>query len=203
MSITLKSLIEKYKVKPDPSGSAKCKTPVFRSTYAFVHEPRETPNGDLKYQICMIFPKEKAGELKPLVQAIANAAAKKFGNDYMKWPRNLKCPVRDGDEERDGKEYEKSLFLNAGNKNKPGIVDRQMNEITEEDDKFYSGVYARASLNFYGYDTSGNKGVGTGLNNLLLWEDGPRLDGQSAADDDFAEFKEEAKVNEDHDDDNF
>lgn len=191
MAIKLNDLVTKFGVTPSATGSASAKTPVFRSSYAFVHEPKETPNGEMKYQLCLIFEKAKAADWKPVFQAIVNAAAKKFGEDPNKWPKNLKCPIRDGDEERDNKEYQGCFFLNAGNKNKPGIVDRQLNPIQSREE-FYSGCYARASLNFYGFDTSGNKGVGTGLNNLLFWEDGERLDGSTTAEDDFAEFKTEA-----------
>lgn len=195
MAILLKNLVEKAGVKPDPSGSARAKTPIFRSSYAFVFEPKETPNGEMKYQICMIFDKSKLKEWKPVIQALANAAASKFGADTAKWPKNLKCPMRDGDEERDGKEYENAVFMNAGSKNKPGIVDRQLNPVLSSEE-FYSGCYARASLTFYGYDVSGNKGVGTGLNNLMFWDDGDRLDGSVNAEDDFAEFKAEATEDE-------
>lgn len=193
MAISLKALVEKAGVTPDQNGSVRVKTPVFRSTYAFVFEPRETPNGEMKYQICMIFDKDNFNDLKPVVQAIANATAKKFGVNPAKWPKTLKCPLRDGDEERDGSEYENGFFMNSGSKNKPGIVDRQLNPLMSADE-FYSGCYARASLTFYGYDVSGNKGVGTGLNNLLFWEDGKRLDGTTEAGDDFSEFKTEAKA---------
>ena len=191
MAILLKNLPKEFGIKPDASGSTRCKTPVFRSSYAFVFEPRETQNGDMKYQICMIFKKKDKPKWKDVAQAICNAAAKKFGDDPEKWAKNLKCPLRDGDEDRDGKEFEEAIFLNGGTKNKPGIVDRQMNPIMSTDE-FYSGCYARASLSFYPYDTKGNKGVGTGLNNLLFWEDGERLDGSVEAEDDFAEYKEAA-----------
>lgn len=196
MSIALKDLPEKFGVKPDSNGSTRCKTPVFRSTYAFVFEPHETPNGDLKYQICMIYKKSNAKEMKGMAQAIVNAAAKKFGMDHTKWAKTMKCPMRDGDEERDGKEYENSIFVNSGSKNKPGIVDRNLDPIMNTDE-FYSGCYARASISFYGYDQAGNKGVGCGLNNLLFWEDGERLDGSVKAEDDFSEFKQEAAVSDD------
>jgi len=203
MSITLVSLVEKYKIKPDANGSTRCKTPIFRASYAFVHEPKETLSGDMKYTISMIFQKSDASGLKPVAQAICNAAAKKFGADPKKWPKAGKNPLRDGDEDRDdSKDYEKSLFINAGSKNKPGIVDRQMQPLMDADE-FYSGCYARGSITFYGYDVPGNKGVGCGLNNLLFWEDGERLDGSVAAENDFAEFAEEATVSEgaDGDDD--
>ena len=185
----MKTLAEKFSVKPTIGGPTRCKTPVFRASYSFVHEPRETPNGDLKYMTCMIFDQDDAKLLKPVAQAIVNACATKFGADIGKWPKNLKCPLRDGDEERDNPEYENTYFMNAGNKNKPGIVDRNVQPITSAEE-FYSGCYARASLSFYAYDVKGNKGVGTGLNNLMFWEDGERLDGAVKAEDDFKDFAE-------------
>ena len=153
--MNMKELAKLCGVKPIQAGGTRCKTPVFRSSYAFVHEPRETPNGDMKYQMCMIFNKDDLAQLKPVAQAIVNACGNKFGLDIGKWPKNLKCPLRDGDEERDNPEYENTYFMNGGNKNKPGIVDRQVQPITSTDE-FYSGCYARASLSFYGYDVKGN-----------------------------------------------
>lgn len=195
----MKQFAEKFGVKPVQGGNTRAKTPVFRSSYAFVHEARETPNGDMKYQLCMIYNKDDYKQLIPVAQAVVNACASRFGTDINKWPKNLKCPLRDGDEERDNAEYENTYFMNCGNKNKPGIVDRQVQPITSEEE-FYSGCYARASLSFYSYDVKGNKGVGCGLNNLMFWEDGERLDGSVDAESDFDEFKEDAQVNEDDDD---
>ena len=195
----MKTFADTFGVKPIQGGGTRCKTPVFRSSYAFVHEPRETPNGEMKYQLCMIFNKDDKAQLKNVAQAVVNACASRFGTDINKWPKNLKCPMRDGDEERDNDEYENTYFMNCGNKNKPGIVDRQVQPITDTNE-FYSGCYARASLSFYSYDVKGNKGVGTGLNNLMFWEDGDRLDGSTEATDDFKEYAEEAVTNEDEDD---
>jgi len=197
MTISVKNLAEKLKIVPNASGSCRVKTPEFVATYAFVFEPRETPNGEMKYQMCMLFDRTKMSELKPVVQAIANAMAKKFGNNMSKWPKMAKCPVRDGDEERDGNEYKGMLFINCGTKNAPGIIDTNRQPMLTNEE-FYSGCHARATLTFYGYDTSGNKGVGCGLNNILKISDGKRLDGQVAAEDDFAEDTE-ATVSDDSD----
>ncbi|WP_230228959.1 ssDNA-binding protein, partial [Allobaculum mucilyticum] len=57
----------------------------------------------------------------------------------------------------------------------------------------YSGCYARVSLNFYAFNTNGNKGVACGLGNIQKIKDGPRLGGRTTANDDF--------VSEDADDD--
>ncbi len=50
----------------------------------------------------------------------------------------------------------------------------------------YSGVYGRASINFYAFNSNGNKGIACGLNNLQKIRDGEPLGGKSRAEDDFA-----------------
>ena len=35
-----------------------------------------------------------------------------------------------------------------------------------DSNEVYSGCYGRASLNFYAFNTAGNKGIGVGLNNV-------------------------------------
>ena len=67
---------------------------------------------------------------------------------------------------------------------KPGIIDAAKKAITDEDE-FYSGCYGRASLNFFPYNASGNKGVAAGLNNLQKIKDGDPLSGRQSAEADF------------------
>ena len=60
--------------------------------------------------------------------------------------------------------------------------------------ELYSGIYGRASINFYAFNTNGNKGIACGLNNLQKLRDGEPLGGKSRAEDDFSD---------DDDDDDF
>ena len=53
--------------------------------------------------------------------------------------------------------------------------------------ELYSGIYGRASINFYAFNTNGNKGIACGLNNLKKLRDGEPLGGKSRAEDDFAD----------------
>ena len=95
-----------------------------------------------------------------------------------KQPKNLHIPLRDGDEERADEypEYKNMMFLNANSKNAPGVVDKDLNVILDPDD-VYSGCWGRASVNFFPYDSNGNRGIGVGLNNLQKLKDGERLGG--------------------------
>jgi hypothetical protein len=53
-------------------------------------------------------------------------------------------------------------------------------------DVFYPGALVRASVSFYTYDNSGNRGVGVGLNNVQLIDGTkPRLDNRKPADEEF------------------
>ena len=59
-------------------------------------------------------------------------------------------------------------------------------------DEFFSGCYGRADINFFPYNQAGNRGVGVGLNNLMLVKEGERLDGRQKAEDAFKDFTEES-----------
>lgn len=103
----------------------------------------------------------------------------------------LKTPLRDGDAERpDDEAYADAYFINANSATAPGIVDVDRNPILVRSE-VYSGVYGRASINFYAFNSNGNKGIACGLNNLQKIRDGEPLGGKSRAEDDFATEEDE------------
>ena len=59
----------------------------------------------------------------------------------------------------------------------------------------YSGVYGRASITFYAFNSSGNKGIACGLNNLQKIRDGEPLGGKASAESDFASDDDEDFLN--------
>ena len=104
---------------------------------------------------------------------------------------SLKKPLRDGDEERpDDPTYADSYFINANSDLAPGIVDASRQPILDRAE-VYSGCYGRASINFYAFNTNGNKGIACGLNNLQKIRDGEPLSGRMRAEDDFAGFDDD------------
>ena len=82
--------------------------------------------------------------------------------------------------------YANSYFLNANSVTQPGIVDADRQPILDQNE-VYSGCYGRASLTFYAFNRSGNRGIACGLNNLQKIRDGEPLDGHTRAKDDFAD----------------
>ena len=67
--------------------------------------------------------------------------------------------------EKDDEAYEDAYFINCNSKTAPQIVDLNGMPITDETE-VYSGCYARVSINFYAFNTNGNKGIACGLGNI-------------------------------------
>lgn len=173
----------------NPIAQTKVITGKVRFSYVHVWEPVAIDDGQKpKYSVSILIPKSDKKTIAKIEKAIE--AAKQQGKDGKfggKIPANLKMPLRDGDDERDGDEnYAKCYFINATSSTKPGIVDKDKNPILDKEE-FYSGCYGLASVNFYAFNTSGNKGIACGLNNLMKTAEGEPLGGRSSAEDDFAD----------------
>ena len=100
----------------------------------------------------------------------------------------IKIPLRDGDKEHPGDEaYVNRYFINANSATTPGIVDAHPHR-QEIIDRYevYSGVYGRASINLYAFNSNGNLVIAYDLNNLQKIRDDEPLGGKSRVADDFA-----------------
>jgi hypothetical protein len=171
-------------IKAKRSGT-KVTTGKARLSYANLFVPKSIEGNEAKYSVSVIIPKTDTETLKAIKEAVEeakDAGKAKFGG---KIPPNLKTPLRDGDAERpDDEAYANSYFLNASSKNKPGVVDVNVQPVLDATE-VYSGCYARLTLNFYAYSTSGNKGIAAGLGNVQKLAEGEPLGGFTRAEDDF------------------
>ena len=162
-----------------------------RWSYANLWEPKSINGGTPKYSVSLIIPKsDKAtvSKIKAALEAAYKEGEAKLKGNGKSIPAfdSLKKPLRDGDIERpDDGAYENAYFINANSTTAPGIVDKDVNPILERSD-VYSGVYGRASINFYAFNSNGNKGIACGLQNLQLIKDGEPLGGRASAESDFA-----------------
>lgn len=172
-------------------SATKVVTGKVRLSYVNLFTPRVGPNGgDAKYSVCVLIPKTDKATLDKVKAAIEAAKEAGKANWGGKIPAGVKTPLRDGDTERDSAEYKGHYFINANSKQKPGVVDAQLNAVMDASE-VYSGAYGRVSLNFYAYNQSGNKGVGAGLQNVQKLADGEPLSGRSRAEDDFTAAEED------------
>ena len=148
--------------------------PDTRWSYANVWEPKSINGGTPKYSVSLIIPKSDTKTLTKIQAAIE--AAYKAGE----------AKLRDGDTDRpDDPAYAGCYFVNANATSAPGIVDVDRNPILTRSE-VYSGVYGRASITFYAFNSSGNRGIACGLNNLQKVRDGEPLGGKASAESDFA-----------------
>jgi hypothetical protein len=167
------------------STKVKFVTGKVRFSFAHVFEPAETLNGDMKYSAMILIPKsdkETVARFNKAFEECKQANANYFGGSI---PKTLKGGLRDGATDREDDLYADYYFINASGKEKPGVVDADLNPIIDPSE-FYSGCYGRASFNLYPYDVSGSKGIAAGLSNVQKLEDGEKFGSTSSAAADFA-----------------
>ena len=126
-----------------------------RWSYANIWDPKAPLGGGTpKYSISLIIPKDDTATVNKINAAIQAAyeegQSKLKGNGKSVPPLSaIKTPLRDGDIERpDDPAYAGCYFVNANSASKPGVVDADRQPIIERSE-VYSGVYGRASINFY------------------------------------------------------
>jgi len=169
----------------------KKKNPV-RLSYVNIFKPKQIEGSEPKYSVCIMFPKTD----KVLKKIFDDAIKKTALDDAEKWggkvPGNLKTPIHDGDEDRpDQPEFKGMWYFNATSKRPPQVLDEYKTEMLDPNE-LYSGCWARVSVNFSGYNNSGNKGIGAYINNIMKLRDDVRLGGTSAtAEEDFADDDED------------
>lgn len=170
--------------------------PRTRWSYANVWDPKSINGGTPKYSVSLIIPKddtETVNKIKAAIQAAYEEGESKLKGNGKTVPALsiLKTPLRDGDLERpDDPTYANAYFINANSATAPGIVDADRQPIIERSE-VYSGVYGRASISLYAFNSNGNKGIACGLNNLQKISDGEPLGGKARAEDDFATAEED------------
>ena len=170
--------------------------PKTRWSYANVWQPKSINGGTPKYSVSLIIPKSDTvtvNKIKSAIQAAYEEGESKLKGNGKSVPslKAIKTPLRDGDLERpDDDAYKNSYFVNANSTTAPGIVDADRQPIIDTSE-VYSGVYGRASINFYAFNSNGNKGIACGLNNLQKISDGEPLGGRSRAEDDFADEEDD------------
>ena len=169
-----------------------------KCTFSYLNcwDPKSINGGTPKFSVSLIIPKSDTKTVNKIKEAIK--AAYEEGNSKLKGNSRsvpalsvIKTPLRDGDAERpDDEAYKNSYFINANSPTAPGIVDANCNRIIDRSE-MYSGVQGRASINFYAFNSNGNRGIACGLNNLQKLSDGTPLGGKSRAEDDFSTSDDE------------
>ena len=161
-----------------------------RLSYFHGWEPVSINGSAEKYSVSVLIPKSDTATVNAINAAIDAAIEEGIAKFGGKKPNKaaIKLPLRDGDVERDDEAYKGHWFINANSNTAPQIVDRAVKPILDRNE-VYSGCYARVSLNFYAFNSNGNKGVACGLGNIQKIRDGERLGGgPTSATEDFEAY---------------
>ena len=163
-----------------------------RLSYVNLVTPREAQaGGKPKYSVTLLIPKTDHDTIADITTSMSKAydegVTKKWGGAKP----SVKMIMHDGDKLRPsgvpfGEECKGHYVITASSVMKPQVVgmDNINCELAPTD--IYSGMYARVTLNFYPFDTAGNKGIGCGLGNVMKTRDGEPLAGGASAASDFA-----------------
>lgn len=147
--------------------------------HVFASTADKNDKGEPVYNVQIIIPKTQREDIRALLAAIKKVGEAKWGD---KW-KQVRIPLRDGDKEKDeltedgstkGEKYPERLgayFLNARSSRPVGVYDRTLTPINEPSE-IYGGCKAKISVTFYPYSTSGNHGIGAGLNGVQKIADG-------------------------------
>lgn len=166
-----------------------------RMAYVHLDKPHAAPGTDkAKFGVTALIPKD-APFLAQIKAATAAAKTKKWG---AKPPAGLRAVVRDGDEKdeegnfvRRGEEFRNHYYISCSS-DRPVPVVIGKNRLPATPDQMVSGYYAAVSVNFYGYEAAGNKGVAAGLNAVWITKKGEVLGGGDPTAD-FADMKVDAE----------
>lgn len=169
--------------------STKVVTGKVRFSFCHVFEPQAPAGGgDPKYSVTLLIPKADASTLAKVKAAIAEARTNFCNkNGASALPANPSTTLHDGDGVRAsgepfGPECKGCYVISVSSTQKPVVVDSFGNQITDPGE-VYSGCYGRASINFYGYNRQGKKGISAGLLALQKLHDGEPFGTVGSADD--------------------
>jgi len=166
-----------------------------RLSYVNLVAPRVNgtdPNATPKYSVTLLIPKTDTATYQNILNSIEAAAADAQGKLWNGVrPPVMPQPIHDGDGVRDngtpyGPECKGCWVITASSKNKPQVVHQSDINTDLLPQDIYSGMYARVTINFFGYNTAGKRGVGCGLGNVMKTRDGDPLAGGASAAADFA-----------------
>lgn len=165
-----------------------------RLSYVNLITPRAQNQGDTpKYSVQLLIPKSDTATVQDILQSIEAAAVSAVNEKWggVRPAIDFKSILHDGDGTKPdagtpyAPECKGHWVLSATSERKPDVVHVSNINAPLAPNDIYSGMYARVTINFYGYKNR-KIGVGCGLGNVLKTRDGEPLSGGASAASDFA-----------------
>lgn len=126
---------------------------------------------------------------------IVNAAVARWGKEAIELlkEKEIKTPLKNQARMSKHQGYGEGYYITTSSRDRPGVVDANVQPIMDPSE-VWGGLLCRCTVNVYTYDhPKGGKGVGFGLQNVMIVkDDGTRWDNRAKAEDDFAQYKSAA-----------
>ena len=130
-------------------------------SYPTLFEPKQiNGKGDPKFSGTLIL--DPATDWNALNACIQEAIGSKFGNQV---PANLRQPIVPADE--DGFPGMWKIHAYSDAERAPQVVDQRVQPVMDRS-QIFAGCKVNMYVRFYGYDTSGNKGLAVALNAVMI-----------------------------------
>lgn len=159
-----------------------------RLSYVRLFEAQQiNGQGEAIYSVCLLIPKDspEVPKIKAAIKQEFEGMKTRYPKLNGKDPKAWANPLRDGDAEKDGSEYQGCYFINAKRKEKQGapiVIDGKKQYITDPND-VYSGSWGNVAVSIFPYEFTGKYGISVGLNGVQKTKDDERLDGGTSVDD--------------------
>ena len=173
-------------------------TPVCRLVFPYLAEPKplgaEIHAG--KYT-CLVLIKKDLDVEKDIRTAIKEASDEFFKG---KVPSTAKFPLKDGDEKLDDDGnvidmYARHWYLNLSSNKQPVFIGPLKQKLDQTNiAEIKGGDYVRVKVAFSGYDSAGNKGVGSYMNAIQFVRPGDPLGGTGGDISGFNAFEEDEEL---------
>lgn len=183
-------------------GSVKDKP--IRFSYLAVHIPRENKiSNNMEFSVAVLIPKDNVEDIKALKDGIEQLKREMWTDNKKPIPPKARWPLADGDTDvkDSGKPYGAEckghyvINCKTSEDKPPNVVgttrgeDGKFVKLAKRDIK--SGDWGRISLSLAVY-MKGSGGIGAYMSSVQLTKQGESLGAQTSAEEDFAEFDDEA-----------
>ena len=145
--------------------------------------------GEAAYNAAFLIPKDHP-QIAEIRNAMKEVAKAKWGEkartmyDLLEKQDNL--ALHDGDNKEHLGGYAGNYYVNARNKVRPLVMDRNKDELASDSGKPYSGCYVNVVVEFWAQDNQYGKKINASLGGVQFYADGEAFTGgASATADDF------------------
>ncbi|MDF7671140.1 DUF2815 family protein [Orbaceae bacterium ESL0721] len=125
--------------------------------------------------------------IKDIGNAIAQVAKEKWADKadavLKKLKAELKVCLKDGDIKSELEGFENKYYLNANNKTRPYVVDRDKTQLNPDDGVIYAGCYVNAVVDIWAMDNKFGKRICASLSGVQFYKDGDAFSGGGVASD--------------------